>query len=117
MAKRTFTLNEQQRAELIRSYDETTEADVQRRLQAVRLYGEGWSVRNIGAITGCSERSLRRWCERYGQQGMAGVVDQRAGGNNAKLTPAQRADVLRRLQNERPDYVLSPQSRRILDSQ
>jgi len=106
-----ITLNEQQRAELIRAYDETTAADVQRRLQAVRLYGEGWSVREIGAITGCSERSLRRWCERYGQLGLAGEVDQRAGGNNAKLTPAQRADVLRRLQNERPDHVLSPDLR------
>lgn len=111
MAKRTFTLNEHQRTELIRAYDETTEADVQRRLQAVRLYGEGWSVRDIGTITGCSERSLRRWCERYRQRGLALLVDQRAGGNNAKLTPVQRADVIQRLRNERPDHVLAPDVR------
>jgi transposase len=106
MAKRAFTLTEPQRVELIRAYDETTDAAVQRRVQAVRLYGEGWSVAAIGDITGCSERSLRRWCAGYAQAGLAGLNDQRAGGNNAKLSAAQRAEVIQRLTSYRPDQVL-----------
>jgi len=107
MAKRKFKLTEQQRNELIRAYDQATAPDVQRRVQAVRLYGEGRAVADIRDITGCSERSLRRWCGWYGQGGLARLEDQRAGGNNAKLTPAQRAEVMARLKTYQPDQVLA----------
>jgi transposase len=105
MAKRTFKLTDEQRSELLRAYDETNEADVQRRVQAVRLYGEGWSVDDIRAITGCSERSLRRWCAGYEQGGLERLEDQRAGGNNAKLTPEQRAEAIKRVKTYRPDQL------------
>jgi transposase len=111
MAKREFKLTEQQRIELVRAYDQASTPDVQRRVQAVRLYGEGRSVADIRDITGCSERSLRRWCAWYEQGGLARLEDQRAGGNNAKLTPAQRAEVIARLKTYRPDQVLAPEVR------
>jgi hypothetical protein len=103
MAKRVFNLTEQQRSELIRAYDQAATPDGQRRVQAVRLYGEGRSVADIRAIVGCSERSLRRWCAWYEQGGLERLEDQRAGGNNAKLTPEQRAEVIARLTTYRPD--------------
>ena len=103
MAKREFKLTEQQRIELIRAYDQTTAADVQRRIQAVRLYGEGWSVQAIRDITGSSERSLRRWCAWYEQGGLERLGDQRAGGNKAKLALEQRTAVIQRLKTYRPD--------------
>ena len=111
MAKREFKLTEQQRIELIRAYDQTTAADVQRRIQAVRLYGEGWSVQTIREITGSSERSLRRWFAGYEQGGLARLEDQRVGGNNAKLTPEQRAEVIARVKTYRPDQLLPTEVR------
>jgi transposase len=111
MAKRVFNLTEQQRIELIRAYDQAATPDVQRRVQAVRLYGEGRSVADIRAIVGCSERSLRRWCAWYEQGGLERLEDQRAGGNNAKLTPEQRAEVIARLTTYRPDQLLPAEVR------
>jgi transposase len=106
MAKREFKLSEQQRIELIRAYEQAATPDSQRRIQAVRLYGEGRAVADIRDITGCSERSLRRWCAWYEHDGVARLADQRAGGNNAKLTPEQRAAVIERLKTYRPDQLL-----------
>ena len=106
MAKRAFKLSEQEQTELRRAYEQADTTDLQQRVQAVRLYGEGWTVEEIQDITGCSERSLRRWCGWYAVGGVARLADQRAGGNNAKLRPEQRAEVLQRLKTSRPDQVL-----------
>jgi transposase len=111
MAKREFTLTEQERNELIRAYDQANAVDVQRRVQAVRLYGEGRSAQEIQEIVGCSERSLRRWCAWYEQSGVKRLEDQRAGGNNAKLTPEQRAAVIERVKTYRPDQLLPTEVR------
>jgi transposase len=75
------------------------------------LYGEGWSVPAIRDITGSSERSLRRWCAWYARGGLERLEDQRAGGNNAKLTPEQRADVIERVKAYRPDQLLPAEVR------
>src|SRR5579864_7329168 len=96
MAKRIFELSEQQRAGLRSHGDQTTDRRLSERLQAVRLYGEGWRVADICDSVGCSERSLRRWCEQY-----------RHGGNNAKLSAEARAEVIAKLNQYRPDQVLS----------
>jgi transposase len=106
MAKREFKLTDEQRSELLQAYDQTNEVDVQRRVQAVRLYGEGWAVDDIRAITGCSERSLRRWSAWYEQDGLERLEDQRAGGNNARLTSEQRAEAIQQVKTYRPDQLL-----------
>jgi transposase len=72
----------------------------------VRLYGAGRTVADIRDITGCSERSLRRWYGWYEHGGVEGLADQRAGGNNAKLTREQRAAVIERVKTYRPDQLL-----------
>src|SRR6266849_315752 len=86
MASRAFELSEQERGELRNAYDGTRDTRFQQRVQAVRLYGEGRAVDDIQAIVGCSERSLLRWCEHYGQKGIAGLASGWRGGNNAQLT-------------------------------
>jgi transposase len=63
------------------------------RLQAVRLYGLGYPVPEIQTITGCSRTRLMGWYRRYQEGGLETLIDQRAGGNNRKLTMAQRADL------------------------
>jgi transposase len=106
MAKRAFKLTNEQRSELLQAYEQANKVGMQRRVQAVRMYGEGWSVDDIRDITGCSERSLRRWCAWYEQGGLARLADQRVGGNNAKLSPEQRAEVIKRVKTYRPDQLL-----------
>ena len=39
------------------------------------------------------------------------MEDQRAGGNNAKLTPAQRVEVIERVKTYRPDQLLPAEVR------
>ena len=78
------------------------------RLQAVRLYGSGYAVEDIKEITGCSRRSLLRWCQQYRDEGIAGLEDQRLGGNRALLSEAQLEDVARKLRKYRPLDVLGP---------
>lgn len=106
MNTRKFELSEDQRAELRRRYDSGEDVRTQQRLQAVRLYGEGWGVSDVQDIVGCSERSLLRWCARYRQQGINGLASGWRGGNHAKLSLEQRAEAVAKLQAYQPDQVL-----------
>jgi transposase len=111
MAQRRFELSEQERGELQRSYDSAKDTRFQQRVQAVRLYGEGRAVGDIQAIVGCSERSLLRWCEHYGQEGIDGLVSGWRGGNNARLSARQRAGVLAKVKQYQPDQILPSEVR------
>jgi transposase len=111
MAQRQFELSEGQGGELRRAYDTAQGTRYQQRVQAVRLYGEGWAVTDIQDITGCSERSLMRWCERYRQNGLAGLVSGWRGGNHARLSPEQRAVAVAKIQQYRPDQLLGAEVR------
>jgi transposase len=111
MAQRLFELSEGQRGELRRAYDTAQDTRYQQRVQAVRLYGEGCSVNDIQSITGCSERSLMRWCEHYRAKGLDGLVSLWRGGNHARLSQAQRAEVIAKVQQYRPDQVLNAEVR------
>jgi len=108
MAKRKFQLTETQRNELLRAYADSREGATRTRYQAVRLYGSGCPVTDIVNITGCSRTSLMEWCQTYTTPGVAGLQDQRRGGNSARLTPAQRAELQTRLHDYTPHQVLGP---------
>lgn len=73
------------------------------RYQAVRLYGSGYPVGEVQAITGCSSRRLLGWCANYQQDGIMGLIDKRAGGNRAKLTTEQIETVQNTLHRYTPD--------------
>jgi transposase len=111
MAQRTFELSEQERGELQRAYDRARDTRFQQRVQAVRLYGEGRAMGDIQGIVGCSERSVLRWCEHYAQAGLDGLVSGWRGGNNARLTATQRAEVLAKVEQYRPDQILPSEIR------
>jgi len=89
MAKRKFILNKAEQKELLRAYRVCHDASARTRYQAVRLYGEGYAEEEIERITGCSRTSLMEWCRAYRADPSQGLVDQRAGGNRAKLSPLQ----------------------------
>ena len=42
-------------------------------------------------LLGITERTFRRWCQRYEEEGEAGLMDRRLGGVSAKRVPPSRA--------------------------
>ena len=108
--KRKFQLTEQQGQELKAAFRESADGETRRRLQGVRLYGTGYRVKDVREITGCSRRSLLRWCQKYRLEGIADLVDQRQGGNRAILTAAQVEDVAAKLRQYLPVDVLGTAS-------
>ena len=108
MAKRHFQLTEAQCQELLHAYQQNTDGVTRTRYQAVRLYGTGYPVSEILTITGCSRMSLMDWCGRYKAQGLPGLLDRRQGGNSAKLTATELADLQAGLQQYTPQMVLGP---------
>lgn len=102
MAKREFDLGERAVHDLKRAEQATRNAAELRRLQAVRLYGTGIAIKVIVQVTQASERTVRRWVERYEQEGISGLGERREGGNNRKLTPEQRAELKAKLHHYRP---------------
>ena len=89
MRQRAFQLTEAQACELQGAYHNCQAAQTRTRYQAVRLYGQGYATREIEAICGCSRSSLMAWCRSYQAAGVTGLVDQRRGGNRARLTAVQ----------------------------
>lgn len=106
MAKRQFQLNETEVRDLKIAYENCKNGPARTRLQAVRLYGTGYSTREITTITGAERRLLLRWCAKYRQGGVTALHDQRKGGNHRRLSPTQIAEVRTKLRQYRPVDVL-----------
>ncbi|NJN71067.1 MAG: helix-turn-helix domain-containing protein [Nitrospira sp.] len=82
MRNRQFVLSETEVNELKCAFHNCEEGQTKIRYQAVRLYGQGHPVNEIESICGCSRSSLMEWCRAYRQDGIAGLVDKRQGGNH-----------------------------------
>jgi transposase len=111
MAKRTFTLTEQEIKAFQRAENATQDVRELKRLQAVRMYGTGHPVETIQTLAGCSWRALMDWCQAYRARGLVGLKSHWQGENALKLTRAQRADLKARLDRYQPDQVLPPEVR------
>jgi len=112
MAKRKFTLTDQERRDLLRGYELSKDVGTRTRYQAVRLYGEGYPEAEIEAITGCARASLMEWCREYRRHGVQGLVDKRVGGNSAKLSRLQIEDLGYRLRQYTPRDLFGPEASR-----
>ncbi|NJL56336.1 hypothetical protein HC928_15045 [bacterium] len=77
----------------------------------MRIYGSGVSTPEIMRVANCSDRRVREWAHKYGQQGLARVKSQWQGENALKLSREQRADLKQRLQTYRPAQVIAPDIR------
>lgn len=108
--KRKFQLTDSQSRELLAAYNTCRDGATKIRYQAVRLYGQGDAVSAIQRIANCGRTSLMEWVQTYQQAGVAGLCDQRAGGNCAKLSPAQVAEVAERLHTTTPSTLFGPQA-------
>jgi transposase len=110
MAKRRFELSEQEIRQFRAREQETSQVMELKRLQAVRLYGTGASVRQIMEMTGCAESSIREWVQDYKRDGLNGLAVhyERSAQNSSKLTPDQRTELREKLHQYSPDQVLAP---------
>ena len=90
------------------AYEKCADGPTRTRLQAVRLYGSGYSVESIQEITGSPRRTLLRWCRQYRLQGAASLADKRLGGNRAYLSSEQLDDIRHKLHQYRPMDVFGP---------
>ena len=106
MAKRKFKLTEAEVNELKGAYQQCRDGQTKIRYQAVRLYGTGREVSDIKEICGCSRVSLMEWCRAYRQYGIAGLVDQRRGGNRAKLSGVELEQLQQQLEDYTPGQLL-----------
>ncbi len=109
MAKRQFKISEAEETELREAYALCAKGAERTRLQAVRLYGTGWSVADIIEVTGCTWRSLARWSQEYRQIGRESLADQRIGGNRALLSTAQREEIAKKLRQHTPNDIFGPE--------
>jgi transposase len=108
MAKRKFHLTQAQENELQSAERHSKDGMTKTRYQAVRLYGKRYAVAEIMAITGCSRPSLMEWCRTYRQEGVAGLIDKRKGGNHALLSAVEIEEVQRQLHNYTPVQLFGP---------
>lgn len=106
MAKRKFKLTKTEENELKGAYQQCKDGLTKTRYQAVRLYGTGYEVSEIEEINGCSRPSLMEWCQSYRQYGIAGLVDQRQGGNRAKLSAVEIEQLQQQLEDYTPGQLL-----------
>jgi transposase len=110
MAKRQFTLSEQQEQELVNEFLHCKDGPTRTRYQAVRMYGKGYPFFQIQSLTGCSRTSLMEWCQLFLHQGVAGLKDKRLGGNRTKLTRTQREDLKTKLIQYTPAQLFGSQA-------
>ena len=106
MAKRKFTITTTEVTQLKAAYQQSKDATYSKKLLAVRLYGTGHSTPSILDLIGCSRTSLMEWVQRYQQNGLGGLKDQRRGGNHCKLTPAEKATIKSQVSQYRPRQLL-----------
>ena len=111
MAKRQFTLREAEQNALRRAEGQASDARTLKRLQAVRLYGSGYAVNEIIAVTGCSWRALMDWCAAYRRAGPDGLSSKWQGENALKLSREQRADLRQKVGQYQPSQVLEAEVR------
>lgn len=102
MAKRQFHLMTEETEALREAERATRDVHELKRLQAVRLYGNGMDMETIREMVGCGESSIRQWVQQYQTSGQKGLRSHWRGGNANKLSEAQRAELRQRLHQYRP---------------
>jgi len=102
MRTREFKLSKKEENDLHNAYIQSQDGPTRTRYQAVRLYGKGYVTEEVLEITGCSRVSLMEWCRKYRQDGVAGLQDNRKGGNSAKLKASQLSGLQEQLHSYTP---------------
>jgi transposase len=110
MSKRHFYLTTDAAAALQTAEQHAPNGATRTRMQAVRLYGLGYTVADIHTITGLSRSRLLQCCAACARDGIAALHDHRAGGNCRKLTRDQVADLTDKLHQYTPRSLFGPEA-------
>lgn len=110
MSRQRTLLTSEQIAELQVAFDSCQDGNTKIRYQAVRLYGTGMATAKLLDIAGCSRQSLMNWVRTYREDGIAGLLDKRVGGNSAKLEPCQLEQLQTQLHRYTPEQLLGPEN-------
>jgi transposase len=105
LASREFKLSPKEEQEIQGILKQSGSDAVYDRLRAVWEYSSGLPLPDIQQRYGCCRSSLLSWCRIYRQYGVEALVSHCTGGNNARLTDAQIADLTRRLRKQSPRQV------------
>ena len=62
---------------------------------------QGRLSKEAAELLGINERTFRRWCRRYEEEGEAGLLDRRLGKPSARRVPAGEVEEVERLYRER----------------
>ena len=108
MRQRTFHLTDEAARALLAVERATDDGAYRTRLQAVRLYGLDYTPAQITDIAGCPRSTLLLWCRLYREGGTAALADHRGGGNSAKLSREQVADLSGKLRLYTPRSLFGP---------
>jgi transposase len=111
MAKRQFQLNVQAIEQFRQAEQQTRDVHELKRLQAVRLYGTGMTIKQIMDIHNCGASSIREWVQKYQQGGLSALRSNWSSQNASKLTREQQADLRTRLHTYGPDQLLPTEVR------
>lgn len=111
MAKRQFQLTEQEIEQFRQAEQRTRNVHELKRLQAVRLYGTGMTLRQIMDIHNCGASSIREWVQKCQQGGLLALRSNWSSQNASKLTRDQQADLRTRLHAYGPDQLLPAELR------
>jgi transposase len=105
VARREFKLNLAETQEIECILKHGGDDAVYDRLRAVWEYSRGQSLAHIQQRYGCCRSALMNWCAIYRQRGVDGLVRRCQGGNNARLSESQLADLTRRMAETTPAIV------------
>lgn len=110
MAKRKFTLSQDERGELIQAYRVSKDVRTRIRYKALLLYAQGTPETEIERAIGCCRTSLMEWCRAYRAEHLQGLVDKRNGRNRAKLSESQVEALKQMLHQQTPKSILGQKS-------
>lgn len=81
-------------AELRRLAKETKDVKQARRLLSLAAVLDGMSRADAARVGGMDRQTLRDWVHRFNAQGPEGLTDHWNGGYEARLSPAQKAELV-----------------------
>lgn len=76
------------------SQSRTEEARLVERAKIIRLASEGHRVPEIAEMVGLDEKTVRKWLNRFTEQGPSGLEDAPRSGAPSRYTPEVRAQII-----------------------
>jgi transposase len=84
--QKAYEITEEQKAEIARERKRNKDKEVEKRLRAVQLRGEGHSNKEIGDKLEVHAKVVSRWVCKYVKEGITGLLKKQRGGNRHNLT-------------------------------